>query len=183
MPKKEEGTDEYMISDTGNWNIASDFAREMIAKPMIKCSIFEDVAKFGYESLMDELMGFAVPDNLIRYTGLKRLIEELIKLCNNSRFAMKKQGTEKELIGYRDQLKKLKKVLEGIKKVKKDAYHKSEKLEFDEIKFQNILELVIDIKSDINDPLNRNHLIFTDKEEFDPVAFKERLKHRMINKG
>ena len=49
--------------------------------------------------------------------------------------------------------------------------------------FNKTLELVSEIKADINLPLNKNHLIFVDKEEFDPAMFKKKLKDRIINKG
>ena len=50
-------------------------------------------------------------------------------------------------------------------------------------KFNKVLEIVFEIKSAINFPLNRNHLIFTDREEFDPHAYKKAMKERMTHKG
>ena len=49
--------------------------------------------------------------------------------------------------------------------------------------YDKILEIVLEIKALINEPLNKSHLIFTDKEEFDPKAFKDAMKSRIINKG
>ena len=49
--------------------------------------------------------------------------------------------------------------------------------------FEKVLKQILEIKSNINEPLNKNHLIFTDREEFDPSAFKKSLKDRMVNRG
>ena len=46
-----------------------------------------------------------------------------------------------------------------------------------------VLEIIVEIKSLINIPLNNNHLIFTDKEEFDPHAYKNEMKKRMTERG
>ena len=45
MAPKEEG---YNISETGNWNVASDYSRLKIMKPLYNCDIYENIAKFGY---------------------------------------------------------------------------------------------------------------------------------------
>ncbi|KKL77847.1 hypothetical protein LCGC14_2030750, partial [marine sediment metagenome] len=49
--------------------------------------------------------------------------------------------------------------------------------------YEKVLERVLEIKALINEPLNKNHLIFTDKKEFDPRAFKEGIKKRIIGQG
>lgn len=108
MPKKDFGTGESIISETGNWNIASDFSREMIAKPLIACNYYRDIAKFGYEQIAEELYNWQVPNEVVKFKGLTRLIEELIKVCENAKFAMKKQGTK-------ETLKKIKERLEIIR--------------------------------------------------------------------
>lgn len=183
MPKKDYGSDEYVISETGNWNVAADFSREKIMKPMIKCDFYEDIAKFGEENIIEELMGYGLPHDMIRFSGFRRLVEELIKLCNNAKFAMKKPGTKDELHGYKDILEKIRKSFPLLYETKKDNYKKTQQIKLIEDKFEKALLLTIEIKSDLNEPLNKNHLIFTDKEEFDPQAFKEKLKNRITDKG
>lgn len=183
MPKKDGVTGEAIVSESGNWNVASDFARVKIMIPQAKCEYYEDIATFGYDSIVEELMGYSIPNDLIRYTGLNRLINELIKLCKNSKFAMKKGKTKEELEGYEKQLKKIKNTLHFSISIKKNNIKKTQNLIIKEEIFGRILEIVLEIKSSINTPLNKNHLIFTDKEEFDPAAFKELAKKRMIEHG
>ena len=183
MPKKDLSTGEAIISETGNWNVASDFARVKIMTPLHKCEYYEDIATFGYESIIEELMGNQVSNDLVRYTGLKRLIKELIKLCKNSKFAMKRSGTKEKIIKYEEELKRIKEVLPLLFTLRHDARSKTNELLIIPEKFNKVLEIVLEIKSGINIPLNQNHLIFTDKEEFDPHAYKKAMKERMTQRG
>jgi len=183
MPKKDLSTGEMIISDTGNWNVASDFARIKIMTPLAKCDYFEDIARFGSESIIEELMGFQIQDDLVRYTGLKRLINELLKICKNSKFAMKKGTTKKTLEDYEKELKRIKNILHLLIRIRKDDINKTKELIIIPEKFDKTLEIILEIKSSINIPLNQNHLIFTDREEFDLRAFKELKKKQMVERG
>lgn len=183
MPKTDSSTGEMIISDTGNWNVASDFARIKIMVPLAKCDYYEDVAKFGSESIIEELMGFQIQDDFVKYTGFKRLINELLKICKNSKFAMKKGKTKETLGDYEKELKRIKNVLHLLVKVTKNDINKTRELKIIPEKFDKTLEIVLDIKSSINTPLNQNHLIFTDKEEFDIRAYKKSQKERMTERG
>ena len=183
MPKKDYSTGENIISDTGNWNVASDFARIKIMLPLAKCDYYEDISKFGYESIADELMGYQIPNDFIRHTGFKRLVNELLKICKNSRFAMKKGNTKKDLKELEEKLKQVRKVLHLLVKIREDRLNKTSELIIIPEKFDKALEIVLEIKSFINNPLNQNHLIFTDKEEFDIHAYKKAKKERMVSSG
>ncbi len=183
MPKKDSSTGEAIISETGNWNVASDFARIKIMTPLAKCDYYEDIAKFGSESIIEELINYQIPNDLIRYTGLKRLVDELLRICKNSRFAMRKEKTKEDLKSYEDKLNGIKKVLHLLVYVKKNNINRSEELTIIPEKFDKVFEVVLEIKSSINIPLNKNHLIFTDKEEFDIHAYKKSMKGRMVGKG
>lgn len=182
MPKKDLSTGEMIISDSGNWNVASDFARIKIMVPLAKCDYYEDIAKFGSESIIEELLGYQIQEDLVKYTGLKRLINELLKICKNSAFAMKKGKTNEKLKEHENNLKRIKNVLPVLVHIKKNDIIKTSELILNK-KFDETLDLVLEIKSLINIPLNQNHLIFTDKEEFDPHAYKRSTKERMVHRG
>lgn len=183
MPKKE--SDAGMVSETGNWNVADSYSRMKIMKPLIMCDLYEDIAIFGYESIIEELDNYQAPPNdVIRIKAVKRLIRELLRLIDNAKFAMKKSGTKKEILKYRHYLENLEKILPKVIEVDYEYQNENNSVSIvDEKSFNQILEKISEIKSKINEPLNKNHLIFTDKEEFDPKAFKERLKERMVNQG
>lgn len=184
MAQKRNLEEDYTVSETGNWNVAQRFSEEKIMKPMIKCEIYEDLAKYGYDSLLEELENWrTIPSEIIRIRALYRLIGELLKLCRNAKFACKRVGTLNEILLIEKKLTAIKPNVEKTYSIKNDFVKKTRMHQIDEIKFEYVLQLVVDLKSDLNVPLNQNHLIFADKEEFDPVAFKERIKNRMINKG
>ncbi len=183
MPKKDTSTGEAIISESGNWNVASDFARVKIMTPQSKCEYYEDIATFGYESIIEELMGYSIPNDLVKYTGLRRLIKELIKLCKNSQFAMKKDGTKNKIKEHIKELERIKNILHLLVTIRRNHINKTKELTIINDRYDKILNIVLDIKSDINIPLNQNHLIFTDKEEFDAHAYKNSMKERMINRG
>ena len=183
MPKKDSSTGENIISESGNWNVASEFARIKIMMPLEKSEYYQNIAMFGYDSIIEELMYYQVPNDFIRYRGLIRLIKELLKLCENSKFAMKTAGTKEQLKMREDKLKEIENILPFLVKVKNNHVTKTQELKIIPNKFDKVLGIVVEIKSLINIPLNKNHLIFTDKEEFDPHAYKDEMKKRITQRG
>jgi hypothetical protein len=183
MPKRDE--EDSVVSETGNWNVADDYSKKKIMYPLYLCDIYEDIATFGYESIIDELINFEAPPNdIIRIKGLQRLIHGLIRIIDNSKFALKKPGTRDEILKYRKILSQINHIIPLLIKKNYNQLENTQTLNIWNPKLLDlILEKVSKIKSKINEPLNKNHLIFTDKEEFDPKAFKDRLKARMINQG
>ncbi len=171
-------------SETGNWNVADSFVKLKIMMPMIKCEAYEDIALNGYEDFVDELGNLGVSTDELRIRGLRRLINELIKLAKNTLFAMKKVSTEKNMIGFKDNLEAIRDIfLPRSFRQQKDEGTGITSLKINKEIFDLLLEKVSMLKSDMNLPLNQNHLIFWDKEEFDPKAFKERIKQRIITQG
>ncbi len=173
------------ISESGNWNVADSYAKAKIMRPLVMSDYYEDIAIYGYDSIIDELVNYSTPPNdFIRITALQRLIKELIKLINNAKFALKIKGTKVKILEHKSNLKKLEMVIPKLWGFK---YNQTTKIKEpfikDEVIFRDFIEKISEIKSKINEPLNQNHLIFTDKEEFDPRAFKDRMKDRMVNQG
>jgi hypothetical protein len=183
MPRKDDG--DSVISESGNWNVADDYSRNKIMKPLLLCDYYEDIATFGYDSIIEELGNYNSPPNdLIRIKAIKRLVKQLIRVIDNSKFALKKQGTKKEILKYREQIIKLGNCIPKIVKIQYNQIEDRRTIAIsDEGIFSTILDKLSEIKSKINEPLNKNDLLFTNKEEFDPVAFKDRLKRRMIERG
>jgi len=180
MEKREEG---YNISDYGNWNVAADYSRLKIMRPLFNCDVYENVAKFGYDSFAEELAHYGVPNEGLRLMGLDRLIHELLKLIKNAKFAMKVKGTREELDKYEVVLMKILKITPKISKVKVNQVKGTKVTKIHEQVFNMVLNKVLQIKSEINEPLNKNDLIFTNKEEFDPVAYKKTIFDRATTRG
>lgn len=182
MPKK-DSDGSYNQSESGNWNVADDFSKVKIMTPLAKCELYEDIATFGYENFIDELINFNVPNEVARIKALERLVKELIRVCKNADFAMKKQGTKDKLKKHEKNLKLLMKLIPVVYAKRTNQANHTSHIIINEKNFEDLFGKILDIKSEINEPLNKNHLIFVDKEQFDPKAFKEQLKDRMINQG
>lgn len=175
---KDEG---YNISETGNWNSASDFSRLKIMKPLDFCDHYENIARFGYDTLIEELEHFGIPLDNLKLIGFERLISELLKICGNVKFAMKVSGTDKELKKIKEDLEKIKDLIPMLHKT--ITKQKNKQMFLIKEKYDQALDIVIKIKSDLNMPLNKNHLIFTDKKEFDPKAYKKQIMDDAKTRG
>ena len=182
MPKKDYDG-EFIISETGNWNVAAEFSKIKIMAPLAKCDIYEDVDKFGYESIADELIGYNLQNDLVRFKELQRVFNELLKICKNSKFALKKGKTKEEIDKFEKLLIKIDNLLPPLITIKFNQKDKTKIVKVNEQLFNKTLNLVLEVKSKINEPLNKNHLIFTDKEDFDPIAYKNKIIEDATNKG
>lgn len=171
------------ISDLGTWNVASDYSKYKIMLPLSKCDIYEDVAKFGYTSFLEELSNLNIPIDELRINGLKRLINELLKLINNCRFAMIRGSTKKKVNEIETKLKSVLKIIPALYKITRDDINKSKVININEESFNKVLSSVLDLKSELNEPLNKNDLIFTAKDEFDPKKRKIEILQRLKTKG
>ena len=172
------------ISETGNWNVADKFTKVKIMIPMAKCEFYEDLAQFGYDSFIDELIDwYNIPMDVIRIKGLNHLIKELLKICKNVKFAMKASGTKAELQKYEDELERIKNIVPALYKIRVDQIRKIKSISIFPEKFDKVLDKIIEIKSKINEPLNKNDLIFISKEEFDAHEYKKNMLERMSKKG
>lgn len=175
---------EAIISESGNWNVADQYTKSKIMRPLNLCDYYEDIATFGHETIADELINYSAPPNdVIKYKALLRLLHELIRLIDNCKFALKKAKTKEEVLGYKKQLIDLQTMVPKLIKSKVNQSGSRVIQITNHSQFESLLSLVCKIKSKINEPLNKNHLIFTDREEFDPKGFKKDLKDRMVHKG
>ncbi len=180
MPK---GTfiDEKIMSDYGNWNVASDYARLKIMKQLYLADEYEIIATFGFSELIDEL-SVDIPLGVLKIRGFKRLIKALIMVIDNSKFAVK--GTHKEtLINLKKELKRYWKILPTLFVYKINQKNKTQELKLVEKEYNPALERVTEIKSEINEPLNRYDLIFTHREDFDPAKAKKQIADALKTKG
>ena len=177
-------------SEYGNWNVASDYAKLKIMKHLYDADKYEVISLFGHYDLFDELM-IDVSVDLLKIHGFRRLVNSLLMLINNSIFAVKKKKskkgqkkTDREILEhYKDGLKKIKKIIPKLYKYKVNQVNKTKVLKIDLEKYQKVLDIVIEIKAKINEPLNKYDLIFSHKEEFDSETAKKSIKEGLMTKG
>jgi len=113
MGKRDEG---YNISDTGNWNVASDYSRLKIMKPLYLSDEYSNIAIFGTSSLLEELE-VDVPLDYLRFSGFKRLVNCLILLIDNTLFAVNDKD-KKVLKKFKVELVKITKFRNVLSKIK-----------------------------------------------------------------
>lgn len=178
MAKKEEG---YNVSELGNWNVASDYSRLKIMKPLDFSDHYENIARFGYDTLIEQLENFGIPLDTLKLIGFERLVNELLKLCGNVKFAMKATGTRGELDKIIERLEEYRGIIPLLSKTIKKQKRIYTVLIPD--KYYKALDNVIKIKSSLNEPLNKNHLIFTNKEEYDPKIEKKKIMDNATTRG
>lgn len=170
------------ISETGNWNVASDYSKLKIMKPLYLADEYESISLFGTADFIEEL-NLTIPPDVLKIKGFKRLVNCLLMLIDNSCFAVKKDKGRPELKKYKEELKRINKIIPTLFRIKRNQLKKTKELILVEEKYERVLERVLEIKALINEPLNLNDLIFTIKKEFDPRAFKKGIRNRMINQG
>lgn len=176
MGSREEG---YNVSDTGNWNVASDYSRIKIMKPLDFCDHYENIARFGYDTLIEEIENYGVPLDELKLIGFSRLINELIKICGNVKFAMK-GSTSKTLEDLKNKFIEIRSLTSALSKTIKKQKKRIVVLNNN---YYKTLDIIIGLKAELNEPLNQNHLIFTNKEEFDPKEHKKKIMEEAKTRG
>lgn len=176
--KKEEG---YNVSELGNWNVASDYSRLKIMKPLDFADHYENIARFGYDTLIEQLENFGIPLDTLKLIGFERLVNELIKLCGNVKFAMKVGKTLEEVQEIEKKLVRVRSLIPMLSKVVTKQRRRETVLNTE--KYYKALDYLVELKAKLNEPLNKNHLIFTDKQEFDPKAYKKQIMEDARTRG
>lgn len=179
MPQKDFGDD--IISEHGSWNVAQHYAELKIMKPLYLCDEYETIATFGHLDFTDEILSNFSTD-VLKIRGFKRLVKTLILLINNCKFAVK-GSHNKQLVEYRKELQRYYKTIDILCKHKINQRTRTKELVIIPEKYDKVLERVIEIKSLINEPLNKYDLIFTYVEPFDPKKAKELIKKGLIERG
>ncbi len=183
--------EETSQSEHGNWNVASDYAKLKIMKHLYDADRYEVIALFGHYDLLDELM-IPIDVDLLKIQGLRRLINSLLMLINNSIFAVKNKRSKKgsktktdreKLNHYKKELKKIKTIIPKLYEYEFNDINKTKILKIDEEKYQKVLDFVIETKAKINEPLNKYDLIFSHKEEFTTEEAKKQVFKDLTTKG
>jgi len=181
MPKKSE-FDSPEMSEYGNWNVAADYSKLKIMKQLYLADEYETIATFGFVDFIDEL-NFNVNTDVLKIRGFKRLIKSLLMVINNTRFAIRKKTDKEKIDKFKEELERFWKVMPVLYSYKTNQKEKTKELRINEKDYNKAMERVIEIKAEINEPLNKYDLIFTHKEEFDPTKAKEMIKFGLIRKG
>lgn len=170
------------MSDTGNWNVAGDYTRLKIMKLLYYLDEYETIAKFGTSEMVEEFVIDDATKNQARMKAIKRFVRTLLLLIGNTKFALKKE--DKPIFDeWKETLKRLEKVLPMLETRITNQVRKTTEIKINEEKFNCVLDILIEIKENINEPLNKADLIFTYRDEFDPDEYKAAVKRKLITTG
>lgn len=177
---------------SGNWNVAKPYTTEKILKWLVQIDYFQTISIFGYSNIESDV--FIKDKNLqntSRLHALKRLIHSIISLIRNTKFAVTgsdERGGEKKKLTHKNKFdiytKRLLKIEKHIYllRLEKKRGQRIVELNINEKFFERIMEEINSIIDDVQFILNKNDLIFTHTEEYDPKKIKQGLKQRYIDR-
>ena len=180
--KRKTAQDYYAeTDDLGNWNSAGHYAQINIVEPIAQIKEYEKIARYGYTSIYSELSNLNNLNNdLMKLKGFERLVNTMITLCDNVEFAMKRGETRKKLKSIRANLKKIRAAMH--------LFYHQEQLNNSQVirlnsKYYLALEKMAELKVDLYHQLNRNNLLFQDKEMFNPTDYKKKIIEHVTTHG
>ena len=174
------GKDNLTDAESGNWNTAENYSQIKIMNLLAIADEYEELAEFGSLNLYDEITNKGMVEE-IRIRSFRRLINHLIRVCNNSFFALK-PTQRNQLKSLTEELKEIRDNVSSYFMVINDSIAQTKKIKILET-FNIKLEKVSDIKKMINVYLNEGDLIFIHKDNFDAKDYKKRIFDDAIERG
>ncbi len=170
------------FSESKNWNSARVFAQIKIAKPLAELDEYEKMALFGTSDLVDEFQLTPNMKNLARIKALNRICHTLQMLVRNTIFAVNKKDRDK-MNAFTEDLNRISKVIPLVKKETQNQRDKTTTIKIHEENFKMIFDMLLQIKEDVNYPLNKANLIFSSDDSMDPDELMKKIEEDMIHSG
>lgn len=178
----------YQENDSGNWNNAQRYSSDKIIVILVRLDELEKIAKTGYSDFFKKVvteLNLNYKENIDSYRleAFKDLVTDLVLLCSNSKFAIEKQ--KDDFTKLFDHLKKIEKMIQTPKLLYIRVHNqitKTQKIRLTP-QFEQLLNIVSEIKCALNSPLNANNLIFNPKEKRDIKEIKKAYMDNLINRG
>lgn len=154
-------------SETGNWNISSDFNNQKILKFLILLDEYLELARFGTLNISEE---FLVDDKMkanIRIKSTRRFINTALFTLGNSRASLRRDDDKVKFDEYIKILKAFRKIIPSTYKEIKPM-RSSKYIKINEEEHEKLLEYLETIKNEMLDPLHRAELLSKRYEDTDP---------------
>lgn len=165
------------MEENKTWNIAKKYSELKLMNPLEVSDKYEIIAQFGYESI-EELNKLDIDEFQINYNkikGFELLVSKLIQLIKNSEFSVK---IDKDKI--KNNLEKLELIESIIPNLYKKIQYKKFKLKPE---YNIFFKIVRSIKSNINEQLNKNSLIYMQNQEISLKELIEKDEEEFINES
>lgn len=169
-------------SESANWNVAKKYSELKILSHLIYADEYELIATFGTSSLVQEFTADDNSKSFARIMAIKRLAKEIEMIINNSFFAMKKTDRPK-MEELKTKLKSIKDLLPSVERKQIDQRTSRTSIAVNEENFEICLRKLVEVKTDLNEPLNDNNLIYGNIEEFDIDKIKAAFMKEAIEKA
>lgn len=168
------------IGETDTWNVAADYSRLKIMKHLYFLDEYEIIATFGGSDIVEDFTIDERSKIFARIKSLERFAKTLEMLINNSIFAI----NVKDKDGMKQLLEQTRDIMKLIPMCSTRIINQRDKTSYLSIKedvFTLLLNSLITIKSEVNDPLNRANLIFREREDISPEQLKKDLMDQMAD--
>lgn len=163
--KKGGGSGEISLG-TDAWNVADGYTQIKILRLLIQLDRYETIAQFGTEEIGEDIVFGDNDINRRRVEALQRLQSSTKQLLGNTLFAIRSDDRSK-IQDLLDRLETLDEFIPRSFNQKVDGVTHEEFFEINEKLFKKILDVLSDIKIQLNIPLNNAGLIFRASEEVD----------------
>lgn len=150
---------------TQAWNIADGYTKIKILRLIIQLDLDEEIAMFGKK---DE--GMEIPYDQLsskRVEAFGKYIFHLKQLIGNCRFAIERGHDEKVIDALMGRVENVEEVENGIADYFINDVTKESELKINETHFKKCIDILRNIKDELNFPINRAGLIFRQGEELD----------------
>lgn len=174
------GKDNLTEAESGNWNTAENYSQIKIMNLLAIADEYEELAEFGSLNLFDEITSKGMVEE-IRIRSFRRLINHLIRVCNNSYFALK-PAQQTQLRNITTELKDIRDNVSTYFMIISDSISQTKKIKMLPA-FDIKLERVSELKKMINVYLNEGDLIFIHKDNFDAKEYKKSIFQNAIERG
>ena len=159
------------------WKIGKNFSMYHVLLPFIECKRLVKVCLFGVEDISEDMIPIEMK-NENKVNAMNRLLEELKQIIDDTMFVMDSK-TKKTMDGLRIKLKNVETYIDGISYECVDIRTGYRSLMLIEIHYNNSLNELRSILSDIKVPLNIKDLIFSSGGDLD----LEKMKNEIIEGG
>jgi len=167
------------MSESGNWNRADDWSREMIFRPLLECTMYLSISVFGCSNMEEEAFFDDKTKEKWKIKGLHWARERLDTAISNAIFAIKSKVDQDLVRKYLKEVQDIEELLPGIEERYTDREVVTIKI--NEEKHKIVYKLLKKILREITEPFNRSDLIFIFKEPFDSEQFKEDAMKRFVD--
>lgn len=169
--------------ENDNWNVAKGYTNDITLEHIRDLRKFERIARYGVFEFENQYIVQIEVKIDARLNGLSWYADELDSLIADNIFAIKPshKDDKDKMEQFREDILILKNALPYTRRqtVQRDKKH----TEIDEFVFEKILDMLIKIKIETLEALNRSDLIFKGIDEFDPEKVKEELLQELTDTG